>query len=214
MHIDYYAWQKRSFQRADRLTAESRKLTAIPMRIIAGQYRSRKLVAPAGSQTRPTSDRLRETLFNVVSATVAESVWLDLFAGSGAVGIEALSRGARMVYFVEDNARAAKTIRANLSSLSIVEGYEIQERDVLQALRALDAAVVTCDFCFLDPPYAHEGAYEQTLGFLSQSRLLAPKSIVIAEHDKHSDLLDRYGALERFRKLRQGDAVLSFYRTG
>jgi 16S rRNA (guanine966-N2)-methyltransferase len=184
------------------------------MRIIAGQYRSRKLVAPAGSQTRPTSDRLRETLFNVVSAAVAESVWLDLFAGSGAVGIEALSRGARMVYFVEENARAAKTIRANLSTLSIVEGYEIQEREVLQALRALDAAAVTCDFSFLDPPYAHEGAYELTLGFLSQSRLLAPKSIVIAEHDKHSDLLDRYGALERFRKLRQGDAVLSSYRTG
>lgn len=84
----------------------------------------------------------------------------------------------------------------------------------MQALRALDAAAVTCDFCFLDPPYAHEGAYEQTLGFLSQSRLLAPKSIVIAEHDKRSDLLDRYGALERFRKLRQGDAVLSFYRAG
>jgi 16S rRNA (guanine(966)-N(2))-methyltransferase RsmD len=184
------------------------------MRIIAGQYRSRKLLAPAGSQTRPTSDRLRETLFNIVSAAVAESVWLDLFAGSGAVGIEALSRGARMVYFVEDNARAAETIRGNLSSLSIVEGYEIQEREVLQALRALDAAAVTCEFCFLDPPYSHEDAYEQTLGFLSQSRLLTPKSIVIAEHDKHFDLLDRYGALGRFRKLRQGDAVLSFYRAG
>jgi 16S rRNA (guanine966-N2)-methyltransferase len=182
------------------------------MRIIAGQYRSRQLVAPAGSHTRPTSDRLRETLFNVVSAAVAESVWFDLFAGSGAVGIEALSRGARMVYFVENNARAAKAIQRNLNSLSIVEGYEIQEREVLQALRALDAAAVTCDICFLDPPYTNEGAYEQTLGFLSQSRLLAPKSIVIAEHEKHSDLLDRYGALERFRKLRQGDAVLSFYR--
>src|SRR5437588_4246272 len=94
----------------------------LSMRIIAGQYRSRKLVTPAGSQTRPTSDRLRETLFNVVSPAVAESVWLDLFAGSGAVGIEALSRGARMVYFVENNARAAKAIRANLSSLSVPEG--------------------------------------------------------------------------------------------
>jgi 16S rRNA (guanine966-N2)-methyltransferase len=182
------------------------------MRIIAGQYRRRKLVVPAGSQTRPTSDRLRETLFNVVSAAVAESVWLDLFAGSGAVGIEALSRGARMVYFVENNARAAKTIRANLSSLLIDEGYELQERETMQALRLLDAAAVACEFCFLDPPYANQGAYEQTLGFLSQSRLLTPKSVVIAEHDKHSDLLDRYGSLERFRRLRQGDAVLSFYR--
>ena len=182
------------------------------MRIIAGQYRSRRLTAPPGSDTRPTSDRLRETLFNVVSAAVAESVWLDLFAGSGAVGIEALSRGARTVYFVENHTRAAKTIRANLHSLSITEGFEVQEREAVQALRALDAAAVVCDFCFLDPPYAQQGSYEQTLGFLSQSRLLKPSSIVVAEHDKHFDLLDRYGALQRYRRLQQGDAVLSFYR--
>lgn len=182
------------------------------MRVIAGQYRSRKLVAPAGSDTRPTSDRLRETLFNVVADSIADSVWLDLFAGSGAVGIEALSRGARMVYFVESSSRAAKAIRKNLDSLSITEGFELHERDVAQALRVLDAAAVMSNFCFLDPPYAHFGAYEQTLGFLSQSRLLVPESTVIAEHDKHSDLLDRYGALGRFRRLQQGDAVLSFYR--
>lgn len=184
------------------------------MRIIAGQYRSRKLVAPPGTATRPTSDRLRETLFNVLGDSLVDSVWLDLFAGSGAVGIEALSRGARMVYFVEANARAVKAIRSNLSSLSIEDGYELQDREVAQALRALDAAAVLADFCFLDPPYLHYGAYEQTLGFLSQSRLLGLKSIVIAEHDKHSDLGERYGALSRFRKLRQGDAVLSFYRLG
>lgn len=182
------------------------------MRVIAGQYRSRRLVAPSGADTRPTSDRLRETLFNVVSAGLSDSVWIDLFAGSGAVGIEALSRGARMVYFIENGTRAAKTIRANLRSLSISEGFELQERDALQALRALDAAAVVCDFCFIDPPYADDSAYEQSLGFLSQSRLLSPTSIVVAEHDKHSDLSDRYGALQRFRRLQQGDAVLSFYR--
>jgi 16S rRNA (guanine(966)-N(2))-methyltransferase RsmD len=181
------------------------------MRIIAGQYRSRKLVAPSGTATRPTSDRLRETLFNVVGEMVVDSVWLDLFAGSGAVGIEALSRGARMAYFVESNTRAVRAIRENLKSLSIRERYEVQDREVVQALRALDALSVEADFCFLDPPYAHFGAYEQTLGFISQSRLIAPKSVVIAEHDKHSDLLDRYGALERYRRLQQGDAVLSFY---
>jgi 16S rRNA (guanine(966)-N(2))-methyltransferase RsmD len=184
------------------------------MRVIAGQYRSRKLIAPPGTATRPTSDRLRETLFNVVANGIGDSVWLDLFAGSGAVGIEALSRGARMVYFVENNSRAVKAIRSNLGILSIREGYELQDREVVQALRALDAAAVLCDFCFVDPPYAQYSAYEQTLGFLSQSRLLNAKSMVIAEHDKHSDLLDRYGALQRFRKLRQGDAVLSFYRLG
>jgi len=181
------------------------------MRVIGGQYRSRKLIAPAGPTTRPSSDRLRETLFNVVSARVVESVWLDLFAGSGAVGIEALSRGARMVYFVESGARAAKAIRANLKSLSITEGFEIHEREVARVLRALDATAVACDFSFIDPPYADHSAYEQTLGFLSQSRLLKPTSTVIAEHDKHSDLSERYGALQRSRRLQQGDAVLSFF---
>lgn len=117
-----------------------------------------------------------------------------------------------MVYFVESSTRAVRAIRENLKSLSIGDGFEVQDREAVQALRALDASAIEADFCFLDPPYAQFGAYEQTLGFLSQSRLIAPKSVIIAEHDKHSDLLDRYGALERYRRLQQGDAVLSFYR--
>jgi len=117
-----------------------------------------------------------------------------------------------MVYFIESAARAAKAIRANLRSLSISEGFEVHEREAVLALRALDAAAVACDFCFIDPPYSDSTAYEQSLGFLSQSLLLTPKSVVIAEHDKHSDLSDRYGALQRFRRLQQGDAVLSFYK--
>ena len=182
------------------------------MRVIAGQYRSRRLAAPEGIETRPTSDRLRETLFNVVAPAVADSVWLDLFAGSGAVGIEALSRGARTVYFVESAARAARAIRDNLASLGIEEGFEVIERDAATALRMLDSQAVACDFCFLDPPYRKMGDYEQVLGFLSQSRLLRPESLVIAEHDKHFDPGEAFGSLRRQRVLRQGDAVLSFYR--
>src|SRR5215471_7191189 len=104
------------------------------MRVIAGKYRSRRLTAPAGTQTRPTSDRLRETLFNVVAPAVPGSVWLDLFAGTGAIGIEAISRGARMVYFVESSKRALRTIRQNLASLEIEEGFELIERDAPTAL--------------------------------------------------------------------------------
>jgi 16S rRNA (guanine(966)-N(2))-methyltransferase RsmD len=182
------------------------------MRVIAGTYRSRKLVAPQGDATRPTSDRLRETLFNVVATNLQDSVWIDLFAGSGAVGIEALSRGARMVYFVESSRRAAEFIRKNLESLSIREGYEVQEREAVAALRLLDSAAVECDFCFLDPPYEEASAYDETLDFVAQSQLITPRSLVIAEHSKHQDLGDRYGALLRSRKLQQGDAVLSFYR--
>lgn len=165
-----------------------------------------------GLDIRPTSDRLRETLFNVLAGGIEDSVWLDVFAGTGAVGIEALSRGARSVYFVESAKKAAELIRSNLQSLGISEGYEVLERDSVQALRLLDSQAVECDFCFLDPPYRMKEAYEQTLGFLSQSRLLKSESIVVAEHDKHFDPGGKFGALERYRELRQGDAVLSFYR--
>jgi len=165
---------------------------------------------------RPTSDRLRETLFNVLTAgnpdALAGAVWLDLFAGTGAVGIEALSRGAREVYLVDSSTAATATIRANLKSLAIEEGFEVMDREVVPALRRLDAQAVTFDFCFLDPPYRQESAYEETLGFLSQSSALKPASIVIAEHDKRFDPGERFGALERYRTLKQGDASLSFYR--
>jgi 16S rRNA (guanine966-N2)-methyltransferase len=181
------------------------------MRVIAGKYKSRRLAAPPGMQTRPTSDRLRETLFNVVAHAIEGSVWLDLFAGSGAIGIEALSRGARNVYFVESSGVAARTIRNNLHTLEIDEGTEVVERDAAIALRMLDSQAVTCDFVFLDPPYRKMGDYEQVLAFLSQSRLLGPASQVIAEHDKHFDPGDTFGSLRRHRSLRQGDAVLSFY---
>jgi len=186
------------------------------MRIIAGKYRSRQLVAPRGLDVRPTSDKLRETLFNVVAAgnpdALVGSVWLDLFAGTGAVGIEALSRGAQAVYFVESSRRAATVIRKNLAALGIEEGFEVNEREVATALRQLDAAAVSCDFCFVDPPYTDVDAYNETLGLLAQLRLLKPASGVIAEHDKRFDPGEAFGALRRERRLVQGDAALSVYR--
>jgi 16S rRNA (guanine966-N2)-methyltransferase len=182
------------------------------MRVIAGKFRSRKLATPPGVTTRPTSDRLRETLFNVLAPALADTVFLDLYAGSGAVGIEALSRGARQVYFAESDRKAARAIRDNLKSLEIDEGTELLEREVMLALRLLDSQAVRCDVVFLDPPYESHGAYEQVLGFLSQSRLLHAESMVIAEHDKHFDPGDKAGTLSRYRTLKQGDAVLSFYK--
>lgn len=187
------------------------------MRVIAGTYRSRPLRSLRGLELRPTSDRLRETLFNVLTggdpARLADSVWLDLYAGTGAVGIEALSRGARMVYFIEDSARAAALVRQNLRSLGVeADRFEVLEREALAGLRRLDGQAVACDYCFLDPPYRRHAAYTETLGFLSQSRLLQPSSVVIAEHERKFDPPAQIGALQRYRKLEQGDAGLSFYR--
>ena len=187
------------------------------MRVIAGQYRSRPLRSQRGLAIRPTSDRLRETLFNVLAGGdpggLADTVWLDLYAGTGAVGIEALSRGAHMVYFVEEAAPAAALVRQNLLSLAVEsDRFEVVEREVLAGLRRLDAQGVACDFCFLDPPYRLRSAYAETLGLLSQSRLLTPAGVAIAEHDRKFDPPAQVGALQRYRKLEQGDAGLSFYR--
>jgi 16S rRNA (guanine966-N2)-methyltransferase len=181
------------------------------MRVIAGKFKSRRLVAPEGLQTRPTSDRLRETLFNVVAPDIEGSVWVDLFAGSGAVGIEALSRGADSVYFVESSTTAARAIRKNLHTLEISNEAEVMERDAMAALRLLNTQRIACDFIFLDPPYRKLDDYEQVLNFISQSQLLSSGGKVIAEHDKHFDPGETFGALRRYRVLRQGDAVLSFY---
>ena len=186
------------------------------MRIVAGKYRSRQLKSLPGLDVRPTADRLRETLFNVLTAgnpsAMEGTVWVDLFAGTGAVGIEALSRGASMVHFVESSGRSAELIRKNLASLEIGTGFQILKQDSIRALRALESSGMTADFVFLDPPYDAEGAYRQTLETLSKSELLKPESIVIAEHQKKFDPGESFESLVRYRKLEQGDAALSFYQ--
>lgn len=183
------------------------------MRVIAGQFRSRPLAAPKGRDTRPTSDRLRETLFNVLAPRLPGSVFLDIYAGSGAVGIEALSRGAQEVIFVENAEPALRAIRANLSSLGIRGGYALEARSAAAALKRLAAAGRTANFIFFDPPYAEAAEYESTLHRLGGEcrQILAPQAVVVAEHLKQLNLADDYGALQRYRTLKQGDSVLSFY---
>jgi 16S rRNA (guanine966-N2)-methyltransferase len=186
------------------------------MRVIAGKYRSRQLHSLPGLDLRPTADRLRETLFNVLTAgnpsALEGTLWFDLFAGTGAVGIEALSRGVAMVHFAESSSSAAALIKKNLASLGIATGFQILRQDSIRALRALESTHVVADFVFLDPPYNMEDAYRQALRTLSKSRTLKPESIVIAEHLKKFDPGETFESLRRYRKLEQGDAALSFYR--
>jgi 16S rRNA (guanine966-N2)-methyltransferase len=187
------------------------------MRVIGGTYRSRRLIAPRGLATRPTSDRLRETLFNILATRIEGAVFADLYAGSGAVGIEALSRGARLVYFVDNAAPAVGAIRENLAALEIRSGFKIESGNVSGVLRRLSESSPDerCAIVFLDPPYAAADAYERTLTSVGQQAdsLLTPSGIVVAEHGRKMKLplAAHYGPLQRYRVLEQGDAGLSFY---
>jgi 16S rRNA (guanine966-N2)-methyltransferase len=186
------------------------------MRVIAGKYRSRPLRSLRGTDIRPTSDRLRETVFNVLCAGNPEalegSTWIDLYAGTGAVGIEALSRGAAKVLFVESSKAAAEVIAENLKSLGITNGFKVVNAEATRALRQLEGQAVIFDFVFLDPPYSLENEYAKALAVLAESKLVGERSLVIAEHQKKFDPGEAFGELRRSRKLVQGDAALSFYK--
>ena len=185
----------------------------LKMRVIAGTYRSRLLSAPRGMLTRPTSDRLRESLFNVLAPRIAGSRFVDLYAGTGAVGIEALSRGAAHVWFAEDAKPAVVVLRQNLAALKITRDFTVEDRGVVALLKRIGALEQPVDLVFLDPPYEAEEEYSKTLNFLGQrgGSVLAPHALVIAEHDSKNKLAERYGALLQTRLLKQGDAALSFF---
>jgi 16S rRNA (guanine(966)-N(2))-methyltransferase RsmD len=206
------------------------------MRIIAGTFRSRTLAAPPGMSTRPTSDRLRETLFNVLAPRIQDSVsggaaFLDLYAGSGAVGLEAISRGAARATFVEHAPAALKILNANLERLGISRGVRVQAKSVNAFLKSASlpdrksadpksadpkpASPKTerYDVVFLDPPYDEAKEYAITLELLGGAAqgILAPGAAVVAEHRRKQSLDEQYGNLKRTRVLEQGDAALSFY---
>jgi 16S rRNA (guanine966-N2)-methyltransferase len=181
------------------------------MRVIAGKYRSRRLKGPGKLRLRPTSDRLRETLFNILGPSVEDSLFVDLYAGTGAIGIEAISRGARETIFVESHPAGVQLVRQNLEALRIRSGVDVIEADAVKGLKNLAARHLVADFIFLDPPYEGE-EHLRVLEFLDESHLVAPYGLVIVEHHRSMELPERFDRLEFTRLLEQGDAALSFYR--
>lgn len=172
------------------------------MRIIAGEFKGRNLKSPPSMNVRPTSDRLRETLFNVIAPVIEDSRFLDLCAGSGAVGIEALSRGASHATFVDRSRRMCKLIEANVQLCRIPEEqWEIYCSEANEFLRSGETS---WDIVFFDPPYKED--YVKTL------ELLGNNGLVIAEHHHKTELPDAIGDLQRTRILKQGDSSLSFYK--
>lgn len=180
------------------------------VRVIGGVYRGRRLRATEGMKVRPTSDRLRETLFNIIAPLLPYSRFLDLCAGSGAVGIEALSRGARHTTMVEISRRACAVIEDNLRSLGITDGATIINRDAVSALRRLDGEGQQFDVIFFDPPYASD-LYEKVMNMVGSSDLLSEGGILIVEHRAKTPTEPEYDKLHIYRQVRQGDSSLGFY---
>ena len=175
------------------------------MRVIAGEFRSRVLKSMPGLDVRPTPDRLRETLFDVIAPRIDGITFADVYAGTGAVGIEALSRGAARAIFVEQNRKAVDVIRENLRSLKIESRAVIRNTRAAAALEDIEA-----DIFFIDPPYPLEKEYSRSLEILGRR---AP-GLVVVQHDKRLKLDESYGRIARVRVITQSDNSLSFYEAG
>lgn len=179
------------------------------MRVIAGTHKGRVLKAPTWEGLRPTSDRLRETLFNVLAPRVAGARVLDVYAGSGAVGIEAISRGAAHVTFVESDRRAQALVAENLERCGIAEGYAIIRASAARAFDTLRSSpsFVPFDIVLLDPPYDHPAAQALT----GVDALVGSGGLVVFEHARRTTAPETIGRLARTRDLVSGDSALAFY---
>lgn len=184
------------------------------MRIIGGTYRGRVLAALRGAAVRPTGERLRETLFDVLGDSIRNEVFVDCYAGSGSVGLEALSRGAAQVYLIEENAAAQHLIARNLESLGLPLHAIPVRASARRGLRQLEEEGIRARYCFLDPPYDSSRERERTLRWLAASRLLEPHGNLIVQHDRKDAPPESLGTLRpwtRSRVLAQGSNALSFY---
>ncbi len=175
------------------------------MRVIGGSFRSRRLKAVAGDTVRPTPDRLRETLFNVLAPVIEGAVFVDAYAGTGAVGIEALSRGASRCIFIEPNRAALAVLRENLTELGVGREAEVVSGKAIPSLVKYGGA----DIIFLDPPYPLEKEYRGSLELLGS---LPARGLVIVQHEIRFELSEAWGELKRYRMLKHGDNCLSFLK--
>ena len=180
------------------------------MRVIAGIYKGRRLKTLEGMNVRPTSDRLRETLFNVLALQIEGARFIDICAGTGAVGIEAKSRGAASVTFIEASRKAAAIIEENLRYLGITDGVRVINRDALAALKKLAQGEMQFDLCYFDPPYESE-IHSPVLWQIVKHNLLAEGGIVIVEHRRRLPLSPSYDQLRPYREIVQGETSLTFY---
>lgn len=182
------------------------------MRVIGGSAKRRRLVAPPGRSIRPTADRVKEALFNILAPKVPGARFLDLFAGTGSIGIEALSRGATRVVFVDRSPRAVNLIRENLRRTGMSQKSAVFGQDALTALNLLGRKGERFDLIYIDPPYK-KGYETKALRSIAGRCLLAPGGLAVCESDCRDELPETVEDLVLVRRERYGDTVLSFYRT-
>lgn len=182
------------------------------MRVIAGIRKGHKLTAPKGNSTRPTEDRVKESMFNIISPIKREAFVLDLFAGSGSIGIEFLSRGAKKVFFVDKNPESILTIKKNLEHTKLIDKAIIIKNDSRDTVKRIKPGDPWFDYIYIDPPYAEENLFHKIIQLIAECGILAPDGVVIVEHDKLIQLKEEYIDLKTFDTRNYGRKDITYYR--
>jgi 16S rRNA (guanine(966)-N(2))-methyltransferase RsmD len=182
------------------------------LRVVAGQAKGKRLKAPAGMNTRPVTDMIKEALFNVLGDTVKESFFLDLFAGSGSVGIEALSRGAKQVVFIDNNSSAVGIIKDNIENCGFKEGFTVYRNDVFKALTLLNQRGTKFDLIYVDPPFTVDKIFDQIISALDKVNILKEHGRIILRTQRKKQLAAKLNYLEEYRINNYGESVLHYYR--
>ncbi len=180
------------------------------MRVVAGEFRGRRLDRIEGMDIRPTSDKVKESLFNILGEAVIDSVFLDLFGGTGGVGIEALSRGAKHVVFIDTDIKSIKVLKGNLDHLNIKDNVEVFNTEYSTAISRLYRNKEEFDIIFIDPPYSI-GLAQNALKEIDKYPILAQSGLIIVEHDSKDDMPSIQGKLYMYRSKQYGNTTLSFY---
>lgn len=180
------------------------------MRIISGNLRGLKLNSPKNMDVRPTTDRVKESLFNILAPKIYGSNVLDLFAGSGALGVESLSRGAKKAYFVDLSKESISIIKSNIEKCKLMDKSEVIRSDFSLAVKKISERKIKMDLIFLDPPY-HEGYFEKCLNLLSESDILSNEGVIVVEHDTKDKLKEQYGKLNMYREKKYAKTTISFF---
>lgn len=181
------------------------------MRVISGLRKGHKLKAPKGMAVRPTEDRIKESLFNILGVSTQDSIVLDAFGGSGSIGIEFLSRGAKFCYFVDNNNESISTINENLRHTKLLDSSIVMKNDVVTSIKTFGTKKIKFDYIYLDPPFRQDGLIERVMENIFKEDILDIDGTIIIEHEKELILEDDIYNFRKFNFRNYGSKSLTFY---